>query len=263
MTPTAAQSARLAMRKGEWTGPTKHTLAGYAKCNLVIVPEADAGEMLGYCLANPKACPLVEVMRPGQWEPGFCAAGADLRTDLSRYAVYADGRRMADMTDICSLWRPDFVSFLIGSGTTWDPVLEQAGIACSSTWLFETTLPTRAFGRIHGPMVVTMRLLMPEQVEEAARITSGFELFHGGPVHVGDHRRLGIDLQKPLVGEPVTSIPATRIPVFWACGVTPQAAALNSKLPLVITHAPTHAFVTDITIERAARLTFSDAQGLK
>ncbi len=242
------------MRSGQWTTPTKHTLHGYAKCNLVIVPQAEADDMLAFCRANPKPCPLVEVTAPGQWEPLFCAPGADLRTDLSRYALYTHGIRQPDLTDIRALWQPDFVSFLIGSGTTWDPALEHAGIPRGNTWLFETTLPANPVNRIHGPTVVTMRLLLPEHVPLASQITSRFPLFHGTPIHIGNPASIGINLQTPLIGPPLSSIPPTHTPVFWACGVTPQFAAIHSRLPFMITHAPTHAFITDITLEQAACL---------
>ncbi len=252
--PSPAQTARLAMRSGQWTAPTKHTLPGYAKCNLVVVPESDASDMLLFCRQNPIACPLIETLAPGRYEPTGCAPGADLRTDLSRYAVYLDGLRQPDVTDIRHLWRPDLVCFLIGSGTTWDPALEDAGIPRSQTWLFTTAIPTLPAGKIHGPTVVTMRLMAPDHIPLATRITSRFARFHGGPIHTGSPESIGVDFATPLVGPPITCLPPGLTPVFWACGVTPQAAAQASRLPFMITHAPTHAFVTDMTLEQAQRL---------
>jgi uncharacterized protein YcsI (UPF0317 family) len=254
MTPSPAQAARLAIRSGAWTAPTKHTVPGYAKCNLVIVPESDAHDMRRFCDKNPIACPIIEVTKPGQYEPSQCAPGADLRTDLSRYALYIHGVRQDDLTDIRHLWRADLVSLLIGSGTTWDPALEDAGIPRSPTWLFNTSIPTKPVGRIHGPIVVTMRLFSPDHLNLARHITSRFPKFHGPPIHTGDPSAIGVDLAKPLIGPPLHNIPIGLLPTFWACGVTPQAAAQASRLPFMITHAPTHAFITDLTLEQAQNL---------
>jgi uncharacterized protein YcsI (UPF0317 family) len=251
---TLAQSARLAMRTGQWTHPTKHTLPGYAKCNLVIVPQAQADDMLLYCRRNPLPCPLLEMTPPGDPRPIRLAPDADLRTDLSRYAIYIDGHRQADCTDIRHLWRDDLVSFLIGSGTTWDPALEAAGIPRGQTWLYQTSLQTTPAGPIHGPMVVTMRLMTPAHARLAAQITAGFPKFHGAPIHTGSPEQIGVDLAAPLIGTPPEPIAPTHTPVFWACGVTPQAAAQKSRLPFMITHAPTHAFITDLTLDQAALL---------
>lgn len=245
-----AQAARLAMRRGEWTGQTKHTVPGYVKCNLVVLSREEAYDFMVYCQRNPKPCPLIEVTDPGDPEPRVSAPGADIRTDLSRYAVYRHGVREEDVADIRHLWREDSVAFLIGSGMTFDDPLERAGVPKMKTWVLRTAIPTVPAGRFHGPLVVTMRCMPPDQAVIACQLTGRFPYNHGAPIHMGDPRAIGADLEHPIVGEPLSAVPAGLMPVFWACGVTPQAAALESKPALMITHAPAHSFVTDLLADR-------------
>ena len=166
-----ARAARLAMRRGEWTGPTKHAVPGYVQCNLVVLPREDAYDFLVYCQRNPKPCPLLEVTDPGFPEPQRLAPGADVRTDLSRYVVYRDGQRSEERTDITDLWCEDSVAFFIGSGMSFDDALERAGVPKAQTWLYETQIETEAAGRFSGPMVVTMRLMSPAQAVVACQLT--------------------------------------------------------------------------------------------
>jgi uncharacterized protein YcsI (UPF0317 family) len=245
-----AQEARLAMRRGEWTGPTKHQLPGFVKCNLVVLPHADAYDFLVFCQRNPRPCPVIEVTDPGDPEPRMSAPGADLRTDLPRYAIYRRGVREEDVTDIRHLWRPDSVAFLIGSGMTWDDPLERAGVPKTTTWVLETTIPCVPAGKFSGPVVVTMRLMTPAQAVIACQLTGRFPLNHGAPLHLGDPAAIGADLANPIVGEPLTAIPDGLMPAFWACGVTPQWVALQSRPELLIAHAPAHAFVTDLQADQ-------------
>ena len=247
---TPAQEARLAMRRGEWTGPTKHKVPGYVKCNLVVLPKGEAYDFLVYCQRNPKPCPVIEVTDPGDPEPRRSAPGADLRTDLPKYAIYRDGVRETDVTDILDLWREDSVGFLIGSGMTFDDPLERAGVPKTKTWVLATGLQTVPAGKFRGPLVVTMRLMTPAQAVIACQLTGRFPLNHGAPIHLGDSEAIGADLAHPIVGEPVEQIPEGVTPVFWACGVTPQQVALASKPPLLVAHAPAHSFVTDLKADQ-------------
>lgn len=247
---TPAQEARLAMRRGEWTGPTKHKVPGYVKCNLVVLPKGEAYDFLVYCQRNPKPCPVIEIADPGDPEPRRSAPGADLRTDLPKYAIYRDGVRETDVTDILDLWREDSVGFLIGSGMTFDDPLERAGVPKTKTWVLTTGLQTVPAGKFRGPLVVTMRLMTPAQAVIACQLTGRFPLNHGAPIHLGDPEAIGADLAHPIVGEPVEQIPEGVTPVFWACGVTPQQVALASKPPLLVAHAPAHSFVTDLKADQ-------------
>lgn len=241
-----AQQARLAMRRGEWTGPTKHTVPGFAKCNLVVLPKAEAYDFLVFCTRNPKSCPIIEVTDVGDPEPRLSAPGADLRTDLARYAVYRDGVCTEQPTDITHLWTSDSVAFLIGSGMTFDDPLERAGVPKFKTWVLKTAIETVPHGRFRGPVVVTMRLMTPAQAVIACQLTGRFTSFHGAPIHLGDPAGIGADLANPIVGEPLPHIPDGEIPVFWACGVTPQWVAQVSRPKLMITHAPGHSFITSL-----------------
>lgn len=246
-----AQQARLAMRRGEWTGTTAFKVPGYVQCNLVVLQKSEAYDFLVYCQRNPKACPLIEVTDSGVPEPRLSAPGADLRTDLPRYAVFRDGIQCEEVRDIRPLWKDDSVGFLIGSSLTFDDALERAGVPKSEeVWVLNTDLPTVSAGRFEGPLVVTMRWMTPSEAIIATQLTSRFPFNHGAPIHVGDPDEIGADLACPVVGEPVADIPNGVMPVFWACGVTPQQAALLAKPELMITHAPGHGFVTDLKADQ-------------
>lgn len=253
MTLSPPQQARADIRAGRHTGSTRGLALGYVQCNLVILRRALAYDFLVYCQRNQRACPVLEVTDPGDPEPRRLAPGADLRTDLPRYAVYRDGRREADVTDLKGLWQDDLVAFLIGSGITFDGALERAGVPTDrDRWVLRTTRPTEPAGPFRGPLVVTMRWLTPAQAITAVQVTRRFPFNHGAPIHVGDPAAIGADLADPYFGPPVTAIPPGVVPVFWACGVTPQEAALAARVDLMITHAPAHGFVTDLPAEALA-----------
>lgn len=246
-----ARAARLAIREGRHAGTTRGLAMGHVQCNLVVLREALAYEFLLYCQRNPRSCPVLEVTDTGDPEPRRLAPGADLRTDLPRYAVYRDGERLDDVTDIGALWRDDLVAFLIGSGITFDQALERAGVPTGhDRWVVRTTLPTEPAGRFHGPMVATMRWLTPGQAITAVQVSARFPANHGAPIHIGDPDAIGADLAAPLFGPPAGAVPAGKTAVFWACGVTPQEAALAARVDLMITHAPAHGFITDLEADR-------------
>jgi uncharacterized protein YcsI (UPF0317 family) len=246
-----AREARLAMRRAEWTGPTVGKAPGYVQCNLVVLPRSLAYDFLLYCMRNPKPCPLVEVTDPGNPEPVRTAPGADVRTDLPLYAIYRKGIRGDDVTDIRNLWREDSVAFLIGSSLTFDHALERAGVPPSKeVWVLETKIATVPAGVFRGPLVVTMRWMTPAQAVIATQLTGRFPFNHGAPIHLGNPEEIGVDVQHPIYGEPVKEIPKGIMPVFWACGVTPQRAALEAKPDLMITHSPGHGFITDLKADQ-------------
>ena len=244
---------RQACREGRYAGTTRGVALGYQQCSLVMIREPFAYEFLLYCQRNQRACQVLEVLDAGDPTPHLTAPDADLRTDLPRYAVYRDGRRLDDVTDASPLWQPDFVSFLIGSGITFDQALENAGVPTDKDrWVVRTTLPTVRAGRFFGPMVVTMRWLKPEHAIRAVQVTTRYPFNHGAPIHIGDPASIGADLVHPLVGPPVDRVRDGVVPVFWACGVTPQEAALAAGIDIMVTHAPAHGFVTDWEAKRLA-----------
>lgn len=241
-----SQRMRAEIRAGRERGTSRGMALGFVQCNLVILPKAHAFDFMLYCQRNQRACPVLEVLDPGNPEPKKLAPGADLRTDVARYAVFRDGKHSEERIEIGDLWQDDFVSFLIGSGITFDQALERAGVPTGKLrWVLNTTQPTEPAGMFRGNLVVTMRLLTPEQAITATQVTSRFPFNHGAPIHLGDPAKIGADLKNPLFGGPVPPDLAGLVPVFWACGVTPQAAAEAAKLPIMITHAPAHSFITD------------------
>jgi uncharacterized protein YcsI (UPF0317 family) len=242
-----SQAARLAIREKRHTGTTRGLAMGYVQCNLVVVPQPLAYDLLLYCQRNPKACPVLEVTDPGDPEPKRLAPGADLRSDLPRYAIYRRGARQPDVTDLNALWQDDFVAFLIGSGITFDAALERAGVPTDKhRWVVRSKLPTVPAGPFRGDMVVTMRWLTPQQAIIATQVSARFPFNHGAPIHIGDPNTIGADLAQPLFGPPVERVKDGLVAVFWACGVTPQEAALAARAEIVIAHAPAHGFVTDL-----------------
>ena len=246
-----ARQARLAMRRGEWTGPTVYRVPGYVQCNLVILPKAEAYDFLLYCQRNPRACPLVEVTDAGMPEPRLSAPGADLLTDLPRYAIFPIGVRDEDVSDIWAVWREDSVGFPIGSSLTFDEALERAGVPKSKeVWVLNTTLPTVPAGKFRGSPVVTMHWMTPAQAVIDTQLTGRYPFNHGASLHLGEPAIVGADLARPIVCAPVPEVPQDVMPVFWACGVTPQQTALLAKPGLMIMHAPGHGFITDLRADQ-------------
>ncbi|MGE3144614.1 MAG: DUF1445 domain-containing protein [Pseudorhodoplanes sp.] len=250
-----SERIRREIRAGTRTGTSRGLAHGFVQCNLAILPKAHAFEFMLYCQRNQRACPVLEVTDPGDPVPHKLAPQADIRTDCARYAIFRDGVRDEDVTDIRDLWQDDFVTFLIGSGITFDGALEKAGVPTDNhRWVLRSTLPTVPAGIFRGDLIVTMRWLTPEQAITATQVTARFPFNHGAPIHLGDPAAIGADLTHPLFGGPVPPLPANLVPVFWECGVTPQSAAENAKLPLFIAHAPAHSFITDLPADRLAML---------
>jgi uncharacterized protein YcsI (UPF0317 family) len=241
---------RARCRDGGWSGPTAGLAAGRVQANLMALPREAAFEFLLFCQRNPKPCPIVEVVEAGV--APACAHAADLRTDLPRYRIYRDGTLAEEVADATPFWRDDLVAFLLGCSFSFEEALVAAGVPLRHVELgrnvamYRTSRPCAPAGRFAGPLVVSMRPIRAEQVALAVQVTSRFERVHGAPVQVGAPEALGIaDLARPDYGDPVP-IARGELPVFWACGVTPQAVAVASRLPFCITHAPGCMFVTDL-----------------
>ncbi len=241
------KTVRAEIRAGRFTGRTKGHGAAFVQANLVVVPREVAFDFLLFIQRNPKPCPLLEVVEAGSAEPRRTAPGADLRTDLPRYRVWRDGVLTEEPTDVTHLWRDDLVSFLLGCSYTFEQVLADAGLGAPYNARYISSIPCRPVGRLTGPMVVTMRPYRAAEALRAAMVTAEFPEGHGAPVHQGDPAAIGIDLAQPDDnGNIVPPLADGEVPVFWACGVTPQAVLLEAKLPFAITHAPAHMFVTDV-----------------
>jgi uncharacterized protein YcsI (UPF0317 family) len=252
LTHATGAAVRAACRSATLAGPTPGLALGYVQANLVIVPREFAFDFMLFCQRNPKPCPLLDVTEPGDPEPKTVAAGADLRTDLPAYRVWRDGQLSSEPTDIRSLWRDDLVSFVIGCSFTFENALLDSRLPVRhieqrvNVPMYRTSRPCRPAGRFSGPLVVSMRPMTPEQAVAATRVCARFPRAHGVPIHFGDPESIGIrDLSKPDYGDAVEIRPG-EVPVFWACGVTPQAALMQARLPLAITHKPGHMFLTDL-----------------
>ena len=255
---TAGSDVRAACRSGAWTTPTCGLADGFAQANLVVLPRELAFDFLLFCQRNPKPCPLLDVTEPGDPVPRLVAPDADLRTDLPRYRVWRDGLLVDEPTDIAAYWQDDFVSFVIGCSFTFEAALLRAGLPVRHIELgvnvpmFRTNIACRSAGLFHGPLVVSMRPMTPSDAVRAVQITSRYPAVHGAPIHIGDPSAIGItNIDRPDFGDPV-SLNAHEVPVFWACGVTPQAAIMAAKPPLIITHSPGCMFVTDVRDEEIA-----------
>ncbi|NQV28180.1 MAG: putative hydro-lyase [Rhodopirellula sp.] len=249
------EAVRRACRSGELTTQTSGLAPGFAQANLVILPRDDADDFRQFCKLNPKPCPMLEVTKPGQFSLSRLANEADLRTDLPSYRVWRDGVLTDELTDITSLWNDDLVSFLIGCSFTFEAALIKNGIPVRHVELgrnvpmFQTNLACQPAGKFHGPLVVSMRPLKPAHAILAVQITSQFPDVHGAPIHIGLPHEIGItDLQKPDFGDAVP-VAADELPVFWACGVTPQAALMAARPTFAITHSPGCMFVSDLKDE--------------
>jgi uncharacterized protein YcsI (UPF0317 family) len=248
---TTGQAVRQACRAGTWTDPTAGLAAGFTQANLVILPRDLAEDFLIFCQRNPKPCPLLAVTEPGDPCPRAVAQDADLRTDLPRYRIWRHGELIDEPTQINDYWQPDFVSFLIGCSFTFEGALQRAGVPVRhidlncNVPMFRTNVPCVPAGVFHGPLVVSMRPLKPADAIRAVQITSRFPRVHGAPVHIGLPGLIGItDLARPDFGDAVP-IHEDELPVFWACGVTPQSVIMAARPPLVITHSPGCMLVTD------------------
>lgn len=247
---TSPAEVRAAARAGRAV-PTSGLAPGYTQANLVVLPQDWAYDMLLFAQRNPQPVPLLDVTDAGSPRTAL-APDADLRTDLPRYRVWRDGELVGEPTDVADVWREDLVAFLIGCSFSFETALLDAGVPVRNieqgrnVSMYRTDRACRPAGRLSGPLVVSMRPVPGHLVATAVQVTARMPQVHGAPVHVGSPAALGIaDLARPDFGDPV-ELADGDVPVFWACGVTPQAALMASRPPFAITHAPGHMFVTDV-----------------
>lgn len=243
---------RRRIRSGEYRGHTGALARGYVQANLAILPAGYAHEFARFCQRNPKPCPLLAMSEPGDPRLPELGRDLDLRTDLPSYRVFRDGEMDGDVGDIGALWRDDFVAFALGCSFSFEEPLVDAGLPIrhwqdgSVCPMYLTGIECAPAGRFHGPMVVSMRPFTPADAIKAVQITSRYPRVHGAPIHFGMPERIGIeDVGRAWQGDdPV--IGADQVPVFWACGVTPQVAVRAARPPIAITHTPAHMLVTDV-----------------
>ena len=251
-------AARASIRSGAWTTHTSGLADDLVQGNLVILPQSLAADFLRYCERNPKPCPLLAVGEPGSATLPTLGDDIDVRTDLPRYRVWRNGLLTDEPTDVRALWRDDLGAFVLGCSFSFEWALRAEGVPLrhlecgSNVAMYRTNIPTVASGPFSGPMVVSMRPLRPADAIRAVQITSRYPTVHGAPVHLGDPAQIGIsDLGVPDYGDAVEVL-AGEVPVFWACGVTPQAAIAQARPEFCITHAPGAMLITDIRNQQLA-----------
>ncbi|MBV0914261.1 putative hydro-lyase [Anianabacter salinae] len=243
---------RTAIRSSAYKGHTAGLGSGYLQANVVILPKAQALDFMRFCQRNPKPCPLVGVSDTGDPMMRFLGRDIDIRRDVPAYSIFRDGQLSGTATDISDVWTDDLVAFALGCSFTFEHALIRAGIPLwhvendRTVPMFRSSIPCAAAGPFRCSMVVSLRAIAKDRVDQAAEISRRFPLAHGGPVHAGDPADIGIhDIAMPDWGDPAP-LPDGHVPVFWACGVTPQAAIAAAAPPLCITHRPGHMLITDI-----------------
>jgi uncharacterized protein YcsI (UPF0317 family) len=246
------RAIRADIRAQKITGITAGLGQGYVQANLAVLPKEYAYDFLLFCQRNPKPCPLIEVTDVGSPEPVGVAPGADLRTDIPKYRIYKDGVLADEVTDATPYWRDDLVAFLLGCSFTFEWAMLDAGVRLwhiehgKNVAMWKTSIECRPAGVFHGPTVVSMRPIAAGDIAKAVTASARFPATHGSPIHIGDPSAIGIaDITKPDWGDR-QEFRAGDVPMFWACGVTPQAVALASKPAFMLTHSPGHMFITDV-----------------
>src|SRR6266705_2046802 len=247
------REVRRAVRHGEHSGHTAGLAPGYVQGNVCILPREYAEEFALFCERNPKPCPLLAASQPGEAQLPSLGKDLDIRTDVPRYRVFRNGERVEDVGDIRALWREDLVAFVLGCSFSFEQALLEAGLRLryleegKNVPMYRTSIDTAPAGRFRGKLVVSMRPFKPADAIRAIEITSRYPRVHGAPVHLGRPDLIGIeDLARPWAGDP-TEVREDELPLFWACGITPQSVLLDARPSLCITHAPGHMLVTDLT----------------
>jgi uncharacterized protein YcsI (UPF0317 family) len=257
---SSAARARAEIRAGRHATHTSGLADDHVQGNLVILPQSLANDFLRFCQRNPKPCPVLAVSEPGDPMLPTLGHDIDIRSDVPRYRVWRRGELVDEVTDIGTLWRDDLVSFVIGCSFSFEQALLDAGVPLRhvaqnrNVAMYRTSIATVPAGPFHGPMVVSMRPLKAADAIRAVQVTSRFPSVHGAPVHLGDPAQIGIaDITRPDYGDAVDVMP-DELPVFWACGVTPQAAITQARPEFCITHAPGAMLITDLLNTHIASL---------
>ena len=248
----SAQQVRAAIRTGSYGGHTSGLAAGKLQCNLAILPERFALDFLRFCQRNPKPCPVVGVSDSGDPFLPTLGSDIDIRSDVSKYRVFKDGALIDEVDDINALWADDFVTVALGCSFTFENALARNGIPVRhmetgrNVPMYRSNIDLIPAGPFAGKMVVTMRPIPAHQVDQACEISARYPQAHGAPIGFGDPENIGIgDLSQPDWGDAV-EVKDGEVPVYWACGVTPQNVLLDAKLPLCITHSPGHMLIADV-----------------
>ena len=249
---TDGYMARQQIRAKQHQGPTSNLAPGYVQANLAILPRHLAFDFLRFCQQNPKPCPILAVSEPGSVTLPNIAQELDIRTDIPQYVLWRDGKPVEEIDNLQSVWREDLVTFAIGCSFSFEHALLNAHVPVRNieqqrnVSMYITNIPTQAAGPFGGPLVVSMRPMSAANAIKAIQITARYPSVHGAPIHFGNPQEIGIaNIDQPDFGDP-TEIKVGEIPVFWACGVTPQSAIRSAQPELSITHKPGYMLVTDV-----------------
>lgn len=246
------RTLRQAIRAGTHTGYTAGLAPGYVQANICILPADWAEDFLLFCQRNPAPCPLLARSDPGDPTLPDLSDDIDIRTDVPRYHIFRDGAFAEETTDISAHWRDDLVVFALGCSFSFEEALQQAGLPLrflddnKVAGVYVTNMMTKPAGRFSAPLVVTMRPFKPADAIRAIQITSRFPNVHGAPVHIGDPATIGVDLNRRYRDVGSADVGEGELPLFWACGLTPQLAVERARPPLCITHAPSSMLITDL-----------------
>lgn len=249
---SSAPAVRHAARSGAYAGYTAGFAPERVQANICILPRSHAEDFLLYCQRNPLPCPLIARSEMGDPYLPSLGEDIDIRSDVPRYHVFRDGEFVEEVADIAHLWRDDLVTFALGCSFSFEKALAEAGLPLrflekgAVAGVYETNIDTRAAGDFWAKLVVTMRPFVARDAIRAIQITSRFPNVHGAPVHIGDPALIGVDLDRRYRGVGSGEIAPGELPLFWACGLTPQLAAANARPPICITHAPSSMLVTDL-----------------
>ena len=245
------RDARRRIRAGAFRLPTSGMAPGYVQGNLAILPKALAADFTRFCMMNPKPCPLLGQSEPGDPRLPMLGEDLDIRTDIPRYRVWKNGEMIEEVDDLKKVWRDDLVSFVLGCSFSFEEALIENGLEIRHQ---SCNIECRPAGPFHGPMVVSRRPYRPADAIRAVQVTTRFPSVHGAPVHLGKPELIGIkDIGKPDYGDAVP-VRDDELPVFWACGVTPQSVVATVKPEFCITHAPGYMLVTDLLNSQLAIL---------
>ena len=243
---------RQLIREGKIDFQTSGMCNGFAQANMAVLPKDLAFDFLLFTQRNQKPCPVLDVTEPGSPVPRLIAPNADLRYDIPRYRIYKKGELTDEVTNLDKYWRDDLVAFLLGCSFSFEGPMLDAGLDVRhitdnhNVPMYITNIECVPAGIFRGPMVVSMRPMKPKEAVRAVQVTSRMPFVHGAPIHFGDPEAIGIkDISKPDFGD-ASLIKPGEVPVFWACGVTPQAVAMAVKPEFMITHAPGHMFISDV-----------------
>ncbi len=244
---------RKQIRSGEFSGNTSGYSQGFVQGNLCILPADWANDFLQFCQLNPKPCPLIAMSsEPGDFNIAKLGIDLDIRSDVPSYKVFKNGELQEEVTDVSDHWRDDLVTFVLGCSFSFEEALIADGLEIRNVTegvnvpMYRTDIDCASAGRFSSKMVVSMRPMIPSDAIRAIQICTRFPSVHGAPIHFGDPGTIGIrDIDAPEFGDAVT-INQHEVPVFWACGVTPQVALEKAKPPFCITHSPGCMLVTDL-----------------